>query len=207
MSDNAYMCPCKECENKKKDKMPVDSVCYQCDKRIIYDLSLTDSRLIPEYILEDITRISELREVELDDDIPKKANTPTWQINKKINKAAVENGWDGGYLSWIRYLNEEKKMTAKEIAKLCGLKTDDPIRRRLNKKYKGINDNKYGQNFKEVTETRFCQMCGKELVRIRYAPSKRKILGPLEGYARFLKRKFCDRKCSALFFADDKRKK
>jgi len=193
MSDNAQECPCKECEHLKTDKEPTDSICYNCDKRIIYDLSLTDPRLIPEFLLEDITRIGELKEVDLKDPKEKKPPTPTWQINKKLDRLAAEDGFSDGYLPWLKYLYDVQGMSMQEIADLCELEYTI-IRTRLK------SDTEIYGSRPWVNEDRYCQLpeCNKLLVRKRYKPTRLKRLGKLEANKTFLNRKYCNRKCSAI---------
>jgi len=203
MSELASICPCKDCEFMKMDKEPPSSICYQCDKRIYYDLSLTDPRLIPDYFKEDIERIKKLKEVKIQgqsDKDERKCYTPSWQIDEILNAKAVEDGFNEGYLPWLKHLRNEKRMTFQNIATLCGIGYT-AVRMRLKNEKKPYDSRRIIDY-----EDRYCEYCKKLLVRKRYMPPppstvkkyRYKISGLLEANKIFLSRKYCDRKCAAL---------
>jgi len=195
VSDNAKICPCRNCKSLKADKESPSSVCYNCEERILYDLSLTDPRLIPKYFQEDIDRMKMLEKVKITEELGReeKSNyTPTWQINKKLDRLAEKNGFPEGYLPWLKYLRNEKRLTITAVAKLC--KTNYTVIRIRLKNNKPPYDSRRIIDY----EDRYCQFCGKLLVRKRYdPPNKKRMKGVLESNERFLKRRYCDRKCSA----------
>jgi hypothetical protein len=193
-SDIANSPPCRGCAHEKEDKEPVDSFCYKCEKRILYDLSLIDPRLIPSYIESDKKRISELKRVDIATHSNSKINSMHYDINYRLKKQAKKAGWEKDYISWLWHMHKDRHMTISDIAKKTKINSVAIIKRLNAAGFKTI------QWRKSDEPTKICQECGEIMYRKRFSNS-------IESRYHFSKRRFCSISCFTKYKRKQKEKK